>query len=732
MAADLDSLITSEIPEGRQNLLDSYTNLERVAEYCENNYFQCDNKRAALEETKGYTTQSLASVAYQINTLAYNFLQMLDLQSSSIREMESQINHISQTVCIHKEKVARREIGVLTTNKCSNSPNGLTRQYKIIAPANPERPIKYVRKPIDYGCLDDIGHGVKGQQQQQRQMVKRPSVSGGGGGGHYGPGHAAASQYGPGLGKSPYGSIGNVSQGSAGPAPTSKPPTPPQNRYNSGTLNRSKEYRTPPVVAPPQVPSNYAPNYPKQSRGQQYGTLPHPQVGMVVPQSQQESGGATMPRLSSNSLRSTVSAHSANSGTPTPPPEPGNSGQYGLTRKPSSSSADTEVYGLQRQSSQASSASGMYGQYGIARGGTPPGQGRPTQRPPSPPGTQAPSYGRQLSESSMYGRGQDPQAASVYGTRGQPDMAGSVYGTRGQPDPSSVYGTRGQPDPNSMYSTRGEMSSAGSRNNRSQQQQEHASSVYGTRGQLDQGSGSVYGTRSQPDPSSVYGSRSQPDSGSGSMYSTRNEMNLRGAQEKASLYGSRAQPDQSSVYGSRAQPDPNSMYSTRSQMSDPTYGRSVSQTSGNSSTSRPGGVPGEYGRQASLEAARQGMERQERQSQGQGRSQQGPTYTRQGSNSSVGSSSTGGQQAQQPSQIVARDLAGVVVAQDLSLPGWVPKNYLEKVVAIYDYNADKEDELTFQEGQIIYVLKKNDDGWWEGVMEGITGLFPGNYVEQAV
>lgn len=44
MAADLDSLITSEIPEGRQNLLDSYTNLERVAEYCENNYFQVSTK----------------------------------------------------------------------------------------------------------------------------------------------------------------------------------------------------------------------------------------------------------------------------------------------------------------------------------------------------------------------------------------------------------------------------------------------------------------------------------------------------------------------------------------------------------------------------------------------------------------------------------------------------------------------------------------------------------------
>lgn len=54
------------------------------------------------------------------------------------------------------------------------------------------------------------------------------------------------------------------------------------------------------------------------------------------------------------------------------------------------------------------------------------------------------------------------------------------------------------------------------------------------------------------------------------------------------------------------------------------------------------------------------------------------------------------------------------------------------VVAIYDYYADKEDELSFQESAVIYVLKKNDDGWWEGVMDGITGLFPGNYVEPCV
>ncbi|XP_010079006.1 PREDICTED: abl interactor 2-like, partial [Pterocles gutturalis] len=113
------------------------------------------DKQRALEETKAYTTQSLASVAYLINTLANNVLQMLDIQASQLRRMESSINHISQTVDIHKEKVARREIGILTTNK------NTSRTHKIIAPANLERPVRYIRKPIDYTILDDIGHGVK-------------------------------------------------------------------------------------------------------------------------------------------------------------------------------------------------------------------------------------------------------------------------------------------------------------------------------------------------------------------------------------------------------------------------------------------------------------------------------------------------------------------------------------------------------------------------------------------
>ena len=57
---------------------------------------QSPDKQRAVEETKNYTTQSLASVAYLINTLANNVLQMLDIQASQLRRMESSINHISQ------------------------------------------------------------------------------------------------------------------------------------------------------------------------------------------------------------------------------------------------------------------------------------------------------------------------------------------------------------------------------------------------------------------------------------------------------------------------------------------------------------------------------------------------------------------------------------------------------------------------------------------------------------
>lgn len=58
---------------------------------------------------------------------------------------------VLQIVDIHKEKVARREIGVLTANKV------VTRQHKIVVPAQQEKPQRYIRRPIDYSVLDDLG-----------------------------------------------------------------------------------------------------------------------------------------------------------------------------------------------------------------------------------------------------------------------------------------------------------------------------------------------------------------------------------------------------------------------------------------------------------------------------------------------------------------------------------------------------------------------------------------------
>lgn len=53
--------------------------------------FQAQDKKAAFDETRRYVVQSLASVAYQVNTLAYALLHALDLQTDKINNMASQV-----------------------------------------------------------------------------------------------------------------------------------------------------------------------------------------------------------------------------------------------------------------------------------------------------------------------------------------------------------------------------------------------------------------------------------------------------------------------------------------------------------------------------------------------------------------------------------------------------------------------------------------------------------------
>ncbi|XP_005070647.1 abl interactor 2 isoform X22 [Mesocricetus auratus] len=438
--AELQMLLEEEIPGGRRALFDSYTNLERVADYCENNYIQSSDKQRALEETKAYTTQSLASVAYLINTLANNVLQMLDIQASQLRRMESSINHISQTVDIHKEKVARREIGILTTNK------NTSRTHKIIAPANLERPVRYIRKPIDYTVLDDIGHGVKVSTQNMK-MGGLPRTT----------------------------------------PPTQKPPSPPMS--GKGTLGRHSPYRTLEPVRPPVVPNDYVPSPTRNMAPSQQSPV----------------------RTASVNQRNRTYSSSGSSG-----------GSH-----PSS-----------RSSSRENSGSGSVG-VPIAV---------PT---PSPP--------------------------SVF--PGHPVQFYSMNRPASRHTPPTIGGSLPYRRPPSIAS----------------------------------------------------------------------QTSLQSQMNGGPFY------NQNPVSDTPPPPPP---------VEEPVFDESPP----------PPPPPEDY----------------------------------------------------EEEEAAVVEYSDPYAEED---PPWAPRSYLEKVVAIYDYTKDKEDELSFQEGAIIYVIKKNDDGWYEGVMNGVTGLFPGNYVE---
>ncbi|KAM4024895.1 abl interactor 2 isoform 13-T13 [Anomaloglossus baeobatrachus] len=508
--AELQMLLEEEIPGGRRALLDSFTNLERVADYCENNYIQSADKQRALEETKAYTTQSLASVAYLINTLANNVLQMLDIQASQLRRMESSINHISQTVDIHKEKVARREIGILTTNK------NTSRTHKIIAPANLERPVRYIRKPIDYTILDDTGHGVK--------WLLRFKVS-----------------------------TQNMKMGGLPRTtpPTQKPPSPPMT--GKGTLGRHSPYRTLEPVRPPVVPNDY---------------VPSPTRNMAP--SQQQSPVRTAPVNQRNRTYSSGSSGGSHPSSRSSSRENSGSGSVGVpiavpTPSPPSvfPTHPAQFYSMNRPVSRH----------------TPPtiGGSLPYRRPPSM--TSQPTLQNQINGGPFYSQNPDRPPVLFCG------MLVRLVNKRDMKQPAIARNVRVK---------------------------------------------KVLVSHAPPPPSILQVTPQLPLMG----FVAR-------VQENISETPPPPPPAEEPVFDESPPPPP---------------------------------PPEDY----------------------------------------------------EEEEAAVVEYSDPYAEED---PPWAPRTYLEKVVAIYDYSKDKEDELSFQEGAIIYVIKKNDDGWYEGVMNGVTGLFPGNYVE---
>jgi growth factor receptor-binding protein 2 len=50
------------------------------------------------------------------------------------------------------------------------------------------------------------------------------------------------------------------------------------------------------------------------------------------------------------------------------------------------------------------------------------------------------------------------------------------------------------------------------------------------------------------------------------------------------------------------------------------------------------------------------------------------------------------------------------------------------VQAMFDFTPQEANELEFTRGDIVIVTDKSDDNWWEGTVNGRSGMFPATYV----
>jgi len=49
--------------------------------------------------------------------------------------------------------------------------------------------------------------------------------------------------------------------------------------------------------------------------------------------------------------------------------------------------------------------------------------------------------------------------------------------------------------------------------------------------------------------------------------------------------------------------------------------------------------------------------------------------------------------------------------------------------ALYEYTATEDNEISFEEGDIITQIEFTDEDWWQGEIRGTVGLFPSNHVK---
>jgi len=65
-----------------------------------------------------------------------------------------------------------------------------------------------------------------------------------------------------------------------------------------------------------------------------------------------------------------------------------------------------------------------------------------------------------------------------------------------------------------------------------------------------------------------------------------------------------------------------------------------------------------------------------------------------------------------------------------SAPVKAPATTKPSCTAMYDYDAQTADEISFKVGQKIFIVQKDAGGWWEGEVNGKRGWIPANYVQE--